>query len=100
MPIEERNMLRWAALLALTLGSTGASAAGNESHLKIGDLAPALHPMAWIKGEPITHYDRGRICVVEFWATWCPPCIEAMPGLTALQAKYRNKLTVVGINVL
>jgi hypothetical protein len=56
--------------------------------------------MTWIKGEPITHYDRGHIYVVEFWATWCPPCIDAMPQLTALQSKYRDKLTVVGVNVL
>jgi thiol-disulfide isomerase/thioredoxin len=93
-------MLRWAALLALTLHSAIVSAADNESHLKIGDPAPILHPMAWIKGEPITHYNPGRIYVVEFWATWCPPCIEGVPRLTALQSKYRDKLTVVGVNVL
>jgi thiol-disulfide isomerase/thioredoxin len=93
-------MLRWAALLALTLHSAIAGAADSEPHLKIGDPAPILHPMTWIKGEPITHYDRGRIYVVEFWATWCPPCLDAMPQLTALQSKYRDKLTVVGVNVL
>lgn len=93
-------MLRWAALLVLTLHSAIAGAADSESHLKIGDPAPILQPMTWIKGEPVTHYDRGRIYVVEFWATWCPPCIDAMPQLTALQSKYRDKLTVVGVNVL
>ena len=93
-------MLRWAALLALTLHSAIAGAADSEPHLKIGDPAPILHPMTWIKGEHITHYDRGRIYVVEFWATWCPPCLDAIPQLTALQSKYRDKLTVVGVNVL
>lgn len=93
-------MLRWAALLAVTLHSAIAGATDSESHLKIADPAPILRPLTWIKGEPITHFDRGRIYVVEFWATWCTPCIDAMPKLTALQSKYRDKLTVVGINVL
>jgi len=93
-------MLRWAALLALTFHCAITSAADEESHLKIGDPAPVLHPMAWIKGEPITHYDPGRIYVVEFWATWCPPCLDSVPRLTALQSKYRDELTVVGVNVL
>ena len=93
-------MLRWAALLALTFHCAITSAADEESHLKIGDPAPILHPMAWIKGEPVTHYDPGRIYVVEFWATWCPPCLESVPRLTALQSKYRDELTVVGVNVL
>ena len=97
---EGKEMLRWAALLALTLHFAIANAADNESHLKIGDPAPILHPMAWIKGQPITHYDPGRIYVVEFWATWCAPCIDAAPRLTALQSKYPDKLTVVGVNVL
>jgi len=97
---EGKEMLRWAALLALTLRFATANAADDESHLKIGDPAPILHPMAWIKGEPITHYEPGRIYVVEFWATWCSPCIDAVPRLTALQSKYPDKLTVVGVNVL
>jgi thiol-disulfide isomerase/thioredoxin len=93
-------MLRWAALFAWTLHCAIAGAADSESHLKIGDPAPILLPMTWIKGEPVTRYDRGRIYVVEFWATWCPPCIDAMPKLTALQSKHRDRITVVGVNVL
>ena len=93
-------MLRWAAPLALTLHFAIANAADNVPHLKIGDPAPILRPMVWIKGEPITHYEPGRIYVVEFWATWCSPCIDAVPRLTALQSKYPDKVTVVGVNVL
>jgi thiol-disulfide isomerase/thioredoxin len=100
MPVEGKKMLRWAALFALTLDSAIADATDSESRLKIGDPAPILRPITWIKGEPITHYDRSRIYVVEFWATWCPPCVDAMPQLTALQSKYRDKLTVVGVNAL
>jgi thiol-disulfide isomerase/thioredoxin len=93
-------MRRWAVFFALILIHAIAAATSNESYLKIGDAAPALHPMAWIKGEPIARYEPGRTYVVEFWATWCPPCIETVPHLTDLQSKYRDQLTVVGVNVL
>jgi thiol-disulfide isomerase/thioredoxin len=66
---------------------------------KIGDPAPAITPLSWIQGTPVTKYEPGRVYVVEFWATWCPPCIKAIPHLSALQKKYPDKLTVVGVNV-
>jgi thiol-disulfide isomerase/thioredoxin len=68
-------------------------------NLKIGDPAPAIKPMAWIQGAPVTKYEPGRVYVVEFWATWCPPCMKAIPHLTALQRKYADTLTVVGVDV-
>ncbi len=33
----------------------------------------------------------GKVCVIEFWATWCLPCAEAVPNLIKLNAKYKNK---------
>ncbi len=41
---------------------------------------------------------KGKIIVLNFWATWCPPCREEMPELAALYKKYRNKnVVVIGI---
>lgn len=41
---------------------------------------------------------RGKVLVVNFWATWCPPCREEMPELSAMQEKYRAAgLVVIGI---
>ena len=43
---------------------------------------------------------RGKIVVLNFWATWCPPCVEEMPSLVQLQERFKNKgLTVLGISV-
>jgi thiol-disulfide isomerase/thioredoxin len=43
---------------------------------------------------------RGRPLVVNFWATWCPPCVEEMPELSALHAELAPKgLGMVGIGV-
>jgi thiol-disulfide isomerase/thioredoxin len=38
---------------------------------------------------------RGKIIVLNFWATWCPPCREEMPELSQLQTAYKNKNVVV-----
>jgi len=40
---------------------------------------------------------RGRVVLINFWATWCPPCRAEMPELIKLQKKYGAKLQVVGI---
>jgi thiol-disulfide isomerase/thioredoxin len=41
---------------------------------------------------------RGKVVLVNFWATWCPPCREEIPDLIELQNKYRDDLIVVGIS--
>jgi thiol-disulfide isomerase/thioredoxin len=68
--------------------------------LNIGDPAPPLRLRAWLKGTPVDGLEKGRLYVVEFWATWCAPCRSAMPHLSALARKYRDKLSVLSIDVM
>jgi thiol-disulfide isomerase/thioredoxin len=68
--------------------------------LHIGDPAPSLRLSAWIKGEPVKKFEKGRVYVLEFWATWCKPCIAEMPHLSALARKYKDKITFLGIDIL
>ena len=43
---------------------------------------------------------RGKVLVVNYWATWCHPCREEMPGFSRLQDKYRDKgVQFVGISI-
>jgi thiol-disulfide isomerase/thioredoxin len=43
---------------------------------------------------------KGKVVVLDFWATYCPPCIEEIPHLNALQAKYgAENLEIVGLHV-
>lgn len=41
---------------------------------------------------------KGKVVLVNFWATWCPPCRAEIPDLVALQAKYRDTLVVLGVS--
>jgi thiol-disulfide isomerase/thioredoxin len=65
---------------------------------KIGDAAGSLAGLEFVKGGPVT-IEKGKIYVVEFWATWCPPCRQSIPHLTEVAAKVKDKgVQIIGIS--
>lgn len=69
-----------------------------EASLKIGDPAPKLVVTKWMKGDAVQAFKPGNVYVVEFWATWCGPCIASMPHISDLQTEYKDKgLTIIGL---
>lgn len=107
-----KNLTRSAASLVaavglcagVALGQGGAVAAPAaqapeaSATLKIADAAPALSIAKWVKGEPISGLAKGQVYVVEFWATWCGPCLASSPHLTKLQAAHKaDGLTIIGV---
>jgi thiol-disulfide isomerase/thioredoxin len=96
-----RRFLAWVAGVlptSILLATELAAAATLTPTLRIGDPAPPLKVMTWIKGQPVTRFEPGHVYVVEFWATWCGPCAAAMPHLSELQKTYAGRLTVVGVD--
>jgi thiol-disulfide isomerase/thioredoxin len=67
--------------------------------VNISDPAPPLRVSQWIKGTPVQQFEKGKVYVIEFWATWCGPCLAAMPHLSAMAQEYKNKVTVIAIDI-
>jgi thiol-disulfide isomerase/thioredoxin len=63
------------------------------------DPAPAFQ-IPGLDGKPISPADaRGKVVLLNFWATWCGPCRAEIPDLVELQAKYKDQLQVIGLIV-
>ncbi|HXB57820.1 MAG TPA: TlpA disulfide reductase family protein [Vicinamibacteria bacterium] len=68
--------------------------------LKPGTLAPPFKLAALSGGEVDLGSLKGRLLVVNFWATWCPPCVQEMPSLERLHRALAGEgLVVLGISV-
>jgi thiol-disulfide isomerase/thioredoxin len=66
--------------------------------LAVGDPAPPLTVGNWLKGDAVSSFEPGMVYVVEFWATWCGPCLASMPHLSELQDKYAGHVRLIGIS--
>lgn len=68
---------------------------------ELGSEAPPLALSQWVKGDAVTLAEgRGtNLFVVEFWATWCPPCAKSIPRLSEIQQEFREQgVIVIGIS--
>ena len=68
--------------------------------LKVGDPAPKLAVGSWVQGEPVAEFEGDKVYIVEFWATWCGPCVAAIPHLNGVHRKFKDRgLVVIGQNL-
>jgi len=91
-----------AAMLVLFCGALYKSL--HETIVNAGDSAPDFSISASLNGagsKTITARDfGGKLLLLNFWATWCPPCIEEIPGLNGLASALGPKgLVVLGVSV-
>ena len=87
------------------------SACSNSDHVedasnrtpaaKVGRLAPEFNLTGIDGNEIILSNFRGKIIIVNFWATWCPPCREEMPAINTQYQQYKDQgVEVIGISMM
>ena len=84
---------------AATQAAPAAPAAPTTLALSIGSKAPIPEISDFVRGEKPTFFEPGKVYVIEFWATWCPPCRQSMPHLTKLAEDMKSKgVVIVGVS--
>jgi len=76
--------------LALLMGGSGAVAAGDAAEFMLTDMDGRQHRLS--------DY-RGKWVLVNYWATWCPPCLEELPELEVFHSNSEGTAVVLGVNM-
>ncbi len=85
--------------IVLALLISGCSRGGESDSVQVGKPAPEFQ-LTDLGGSKVSLSQfRGKIVLLDFWATWCQPCRESMPEMENLQKKYSSQLTLLAINV-
>jgi thiol-disulfide isomerase/thioredoxin len=84
------------SLLGATFALGFFQVAYGEDTLTIGSTAPALDVEHWVqngegKFSKVSKFEKDKVYVVEFWATWCGPCVASMPHIVEMQKEYAEK---------
>ncbi len=82
------------ATLAAGCGHRPGRVAGAVT-LRVGDPAPPLRVTRWLNGDPVARFEPGKVYVLDFWATWCGPCLQTMPHLGKLAKEHEAAGLVV-----
>jgi thiol-disulfide isomerase/thioredoxin len=105
--VAVRSRVSASGLQAAALAMVSALLAGPATQaatLAVGSKAPAVDIEHWVQdGEgrfaPVTTFVPGQVYVLEFWATWCGPCLRSMPHLAELQRRHAaDGVTVISVS--
>lgn len=78
----------------------GKTSAGKMNVTFTSDKKAANFKLKTLEGKEVKLSDyRGKIVIIDFWATWCPPCRKGIPDLISLQEEFKKELVVIGISL-
>jgi len=80
--------------------STSESTGDPDDAKATGKMAPMQYTLKDMNGADVNLASfKGKVVLINFWATWCGPCRAEIPSLVELQDKYRDDLTILGISI-
>lgn len=87
-------------VLAVLVSGVACERSTAGTGVRRGDPAPEFSVVD-LEGQPLRLSElRGKVVILDFWATWCPPCREEIPGFVELQAEYGDQgLVIIGFSV-
>ena len=71
----------------------------SQSKLKVGDVAPKINITDYIANVPDNKNLENKYILLEFWATWCGPCLQEVPHLNSLQEKFKDKKDLIFVSI-
>jgi peroxiredoxin len=85
-------------ILATAAGCKTYPGEGNRTSIKRGEYAPNF-TLVNTAGEEVTLTNqRDKVVLINFWATWCPPCLQEMPDIQSRYEMHRDHFTVLAVN--
>ena len=96
--IHREEAAHWVAPVSASAAPAVDSGSPVIRFVKNPEMAPPLQ-VRDILGKPVSKADwAGKVVLVNFWATWCPPCREEIPELIELKKQYGDRLQIIGIS--
>jgi cytochrome c biogenesis protein CcmG/thiol:disulfide interchange protein DsbE len=97
--IRDVNTSKRFAIILLLAGLVMAlGSCRNSEPAKIGTTAPDFTVSDGQKTVQLSQL-RGKPVLLNFWATWCPPCVQEVPSLVALQSQVGDKVTILAVSM-